>query len=108
MDNGSIDFVSVPVANQTGLWLIPFPFPFTQWFPFTPFALANGVLYGVKDQYSGDLYYAEGDTVIVAPEWAAFTENGEDYVILTVYSPGSNRGRQPNAPKTLRFIKRNE
>jgi hypothetical protein len=106
-DVGSIDFIQVPVTNQTALWLIPFPFAFDQWFPHTVVQQTNGVLYGVKDQYSGVSYHVSpADEVrISAPKWAAFTAVTPDYLVLTVYSPSDNRGIAAATPVTYRLAK---
>jgi hypothetical protein len=107
MDYGAIDFVGVAVGNMTPLWLIPFPFPFTQWFPHTPLLVTSGVLFGVKDQFSGESFYVppEESIVVLPPEWAIFTENTEEYVVLTVFRPATNRAMNPVAPRQHRLLK---
>ena len=106
-DVGYVDFSSVSVSNQTQLWLIPSPFTFTQWFPHDAAAVANGILYSVKDQYSGVIYVVSGSdhVVIAAPQWASFTGIVDGALILSVYSPAAGRARTAAAPATYRFSK---
>lgn len=107
-DVGAIDFVGVPVANQTPAWLIPFPFPFTQWFPNMSPGAVSGVLFGVKDQFSGISYYLDSGAsiMVVAPQWASFTDASPEEVVLTIFTPGANRAAQPSAPVQHRLSAR--
>lgn len=88
-----IDFHAVPVGNQTAGWFTPDPFPFAVWFPFQAQAPANGVLYSVKEEYSGVVYVPVADLDVSAPQWAIWTAFTPEALTLTVFTPSERRGR---------------
>ena len=86
-----IDFYGINVTNLTPSWLIPGPYPFTQWFPFQSFEPASGVLQTVTDQYTGLTYVPDGQYMLYPPSYANWTDVSPNVLTLTVYTPSKTR-----------------
>ncbi|QJR11143.1 hypothetical protein DSM104443_02214 [Usitatibacter rugosus] len=99
--NNSFDFVGVLVGNTTAGWLTGGPSPM-QWFPYAGAGIENGVLYYIKEEYSGITYIPDNDYVVTLPEWAAWTTLTPESLVLTIYVPGG-KGRRGSSPREVRF-----